>query len=70
MPSETVAKVLTNSYWAWLSASGKGRKPHREHELRRLVPSWGFLIDEFPNGWLDIYREKWELLSAVVGENV
>jgi hypothetical protein len=69
VPSEVVAKVLTNSYRAWLNAPGKGGKSHREHNLRRMVPSWGFEVEGFSNGWLDEYREKWELLSAPVGDN-
>lgn len=66
VPSDVVAEVLTVSHQAWLNTPGKRGRAHRDHDLRRIVPSWTFPVEGFRNGWLDDYREKWELLSAAV----
>ncbi len=67
VPSRVVADVLRVSHQAWLNTPGRGGVAHRDHDLRRIVPGWPFGVEGYPNGWMDRYREKWDLLAGVVG---
>jgi len=63
IPSAKVAKVLRDSHQAWGDA-----KPtrSRESKMRRIQPTYRDSGPGFETGWLDEYREKWELLRAAV----
>jgi hypothetical protein len=63
VPSAKVAKVLRDSHKAWEDA-----KPSRSREskMRRIQPSYPDSGPGFESGWLNEYREKWDLLRAVV----
>jgi hypothetical protein len=62
-PSSAVADVLTKSYEAWLKTTGRGGHIHKGTDLRLLVPRFrGFTVPDYPDGWLESYREQWERL--------
>jgi hypothetical protein len=61
VPSAVVAKVLRDAHAAWLAAPGRGGRPHRDNPIRKLRPEYPSLPD-YGLGWLDKYRERWDLL--------
>ena len=67
IPSSEVAKMVAASYRAWLEAPGKGGREHQDTPLRRVQPAHPYDVPDFPDGWMDRYRERWDLLKAVVG---
>lgn len=63
VPSGVVADVLQKAHQTWVETPGKGGRPHDpDSTFRRLRP-------DFPPGyagedrWLDLYKERWELLE-------
>jgi hypothetical protein len=65
VPSSVVAKVLSLSHQAWLDTPGRGGRSHRDHPMRRLLPSYPSGAPGYPSGWLEQYRERWDLLTAI-----
>lgn len=63
MPSSVVADALTRSHQAWLALPGRGGRAHRDNDMRRVVPIFPHQVDGFPSGWLDAYRDRWDLLT-------
>jgi hypothetical protein len=65
IPSETVSQVLTLTHRAWLVAPGKNGRAHRDHEMRRLLPDYSrYGAMGYAAGWMDLYREAWELIGT------
>ena len=62
IPSKVVADVLNTAHQAWLDEPGRGGKPHRDHDMRRLLPAYARDVPGYPPGWLEPYRERWDLL--------
>jgi len=62
VPSAVIAAVIKASHSTWLAAPGKGGRVRRDSDVRRLRPAYGWLVDGFPAGWLETYRERWDLL--------
>ena len=67
LPSAVVARTLRMSHEAWLAAPGKAGRAHQDHDLRRFLPHYPFLGENpaFSSGWLNCYREAWELITPV-----
>lgn len=65
VPSEVVARVVAISHKSWLAAPGQGGRQRNDSKMRRFLPSYEKLGlgDEFKSGWLDTYKEKWDLLK-------
>lgn len=67
LPSSVVATVLTESHRKWLATPGKKGQPHRDGVMRRLLPDYartfGVEANPYPKGWLDQYRDAWDLLN-------
>lgn len=70
IPSKVVADVLTKAHRAWLSTPGAKGQQRRDTEFRRIVPTYGAEFLEYPSGWMEKYRERWDLLRAAVGQQV
>ena len=70
VPSAIVAEVLRVAHRSWLLTPGRGGRVHRDHDMRRVLPAYTFEVPGYPPGWLDQYREHWDLLSMAVGEHV
>lgn len=70
IPSKVVADVLYQVHRIWLATPGRNGCAHKETEMRRLLPDYSKtikiehpIIKQHSNGWLDKYKEKWELLN-------
>ncbi len=66
VPSAIVAQALRAAHQAWLATPGRGGRPHRDHDMRRILPSYSFSVPGYPSGWLKQYEERWDLLSMAV----
>lgn len=63
VPSKVVA-VVREAHAAWLQAPPKrGDKPHKDGDLRRILPRYDYPVMCAPEGWLDEWKERWELLA-------
>jgi len=65
VPSIVVADTLYRAHRAWLARPGRGGKPHKDGEMRRFLPDYTRenLGDELGPGWLEHYRDAWQLLA-------
>ncbi|AXK79540.1 hypothetical protein DW352_02795 [Pseudolabrys taiwanensis] len=70
MPSDVVADVLKRSHAHWLAQPGKNGQAHKENDMRRLCESYDHenFLPEFSLGWLDPYKDRWDLLEAATKE--
>lgn len=59
VPASVVAEVLRVDHQTWLDTPGKNGRQHKENKMRRLKPR----PNGYPAGWLDEYRERWDLIS-------
>ncbi len=66
VPSSVVAKVLRADHHAWLAAPGLRGRPHQDNDMRRIEPHFKSEIPEAPTGWLDEYKERWDLIERHV----
>jgi hypothetical protein len=64
VPSKVVAEVVRAEHAAWLAIPGKKGQARRDNDIRRLVPTYSHEVPGFPAGWLDEYKERWDLLKA------
>jgi hypothetical protein len=64
IPSSVVAKVVYLSHSIWLATPGKNGRPHGHTDMRRVRPKYQFEIPGFSNGWMEKYKENWELLRT------
>lgn len=65
-PSKLVAEAVRDSHAYWLSQEGRGGHVRKDSKMRRLLPDYdgrGLLIGK-AQGWLDPYREAWELIRS------
>lgn len=66
VPSAVVAQALHATHQAWLAMPGKKGQPHKDSNVRRLLPHYKVLESKYPLGWLDKYHEAWSLLDEVI----
>lgn len=65
IPSDVVADTLALTHRTWLAQPGRGGRPHRDHGMRRLLPSYSHLgLTTHEPGWLGQYKGAWELLRV------
>ncbi len=66
IPSAIVAQVLQESHQLWLALPGKRGQKHNDTDMRRLTPDYSQRIPgcAYGRGWLDEYRQAWQLMSA------
>jgi len=69
VPSSVVADVLTKSHRAWLEAPGRQGQPHRDNKMRRIQAAYPHPWPGYQEGWLDEYRERWDLLNEAVSSD-
>jgi hypothetical protein len=62
VPSATVADYLRSARRAWPATPGNGGKEHRDWMGRFVSPALPFEVPRYPDGWLDEYRDRWDLL--------
>ena len=73
LPSRIVADCIRECHRVWLETPGRQGQPHRDSNVRRLVPDNSFIkpitaggkavIDQYRSGWLEPYRENWDILG-------
>jgi hypothetical protein len=63
IPSEVVAEAVATDYKIWLETPGMKGQARNETKLRRLKP----VMLGKPEGWLDQYRERWDLIQMREG---
>ena len=66
IPAAIVSDVLQASHAAWLATPGRAGRPHRDNPMRMILMDYRFPVPGYPPGWLDKYRERWDLLEAEV----
>lgn len=68
IPSEVVADVLKQSHESWLNTPpSRGNHKHTDNPVRQILPAYGFVMpDRYHDGWMQEYRERWDLLRAVI----
>ena len=64
VPSEVVANVVRTAHLAWLAAPGKGGRVRRDSKFRRVQPRYRDEVPQFPDGWLERFKDRWEYLRA------
>jgi hypothetical protein len=64
IPSSVVANYVKTEHEVWLATPGLRGQPHNDNAGRRLLPRHKDRIPGFPDGWMDQYRERWDLLGA------
>lgn len=64
IPATVVAETLKITHQEWLIAPGKNGRPHKDGDMRRLLPNYakGGRPSRYTQGWLDQYRDAWHLL--------
>lgn len=72
IPSMIVASILKDSHQMWLDMPGKNDRPHKDTDMRRLLPDYAkrrqlqpTLMQKFGPGWMEPYRENWEILKPL-----
>ena len=73
LPSEVVADCIRLCHKVWLDTPGKGGRPHKNSNVRMLLPDYSFIrppsqdgraiVDQYRSGWLMPYRENWNILG-------
>lgn len=64
VPSGTVAHVLFECHQAWLHQPRKRGQRRKDNDLRRFLPDYSHLqMGKYEAGWLERYREAWQLLT-------
>lgn len=62
VPAVKVAAVAAESHAVWLETPGRRGQSHNDSDLRRVQRSYGLPLEHAPDGWLDTYLEKWDLI--------
>ena len=63
IPAKVVAKVIKTGHQTWLKTPGKKGQKHNDNDMR-AISNTPRLPNKFaPDGWMDKYLEKWELLK-------
>jgi len=67
VPSAVVAEVIKASHKAWLATPGARGQKRKDSSVRRLLPDYSPAYKPnptpYPAGWLDVYRDAWDLLG-------
>lgn len=70
MPSKIVATALKRCHGVWKDTPGKNGVRHKETDMRRLLPDYRRTIksnhevlNDYTVGWLDKYKENWDILN-------
>ena len=66
VPSSVVADVVKKSHHQWLTTPGAKGQQRNETGFRRVLPAYKEVVDGYPPGWLDAYRERWDRLTAAL----
>jgi hypothetical protein len=63
LPSARVAEVLFTAHRKWLTNPARNGQLHKDGPMRRLLPDYTRMgLTGYSKGWLDEYRDAWNLL--------
>lgn len=70
---KVVADCIRLCHKVWLDTPGRGGRPHKDSNVRRLRPDYSSIkpiskdgkeiVDQYRSGWLDRYRANWSILG-------
>lgn len=73
LPSRVVADCIRRCHQVWLDTPGRGGRPHKDSNIRKLYLDYSFIkpitedgksiIDQYRVGWLNQYHENWRILG-------
>lgn len=64
IPSDVVATVIRVAHETWMATPGHKGQAHKDTDMRRVRPRYPFPLEKFPDGWMDEYFERWDLLRT------
>ena len=65
VPASVVGETLQAAHQAWLHQPGKGGSSRNDSDFRRFLPDFSKVgLTSHPPGWLDEYREVWNIIKA------
>jgi hypothetical protein len=69
VPSRLALRFVKHAHAGWLTMTKANGDPHKDSTMRVLEDSYGRLapvidMDEYPEGWLERYRENWDILGT------
>ena len=63
IPAKVVAKAVAESHAKWLKTPGAKGQQRNDTDMRRIRNRYGTGLKFAPDGWMDKYLEKWDLLG-------
>ena len=63
IPSRKVAAIIKHAHALWLARPGKKGQAHNDSIMRRIRPKYTHPVPGAPDGWMEKYREAWDLLA-------
>jgi len=63
VPSSVVADVLHLEHQAYIDTPGRGGRQRRDSTMYELRNAYRHSVPGYPDGWLEAYRERWDLLA-------
>lgn len=63
VPAVRVAEVVQESHATWLAKPGKQGQAHNQTDMRRIRAKFGMGLRSAPDGWLNEFLEKWDLIE-------
>lgn len=69
IPSATVAEHVKRNHSTWLNLPGRNGRIHKDSSVRRLIPNLSFEVEGFPHGWIEQFRDRWDLLEQAVSRD-
>ena len=64
VPSVIVAEAIATSYDASLATPDADGQQRPQSRARRLSPAYTYPVPGYPPGWLNRYRDEWDLLTS------
>jgi len=63
LPSKVVAQFVKISHSAWLKMPTVKGGSHNDSDLRKISNKSSISVPGFPDGWMDKYEGRWDLLK-------
>lgn len=63
MPASVVAEVVMEENRVWMRTPGAKGQAHNPTDMRRLQNRYKYPVKSAPDGWMNQYLEKWDLLG-------
>lgn len=63
IPSKVVAEVTKLSHSTWLKMTTTEGSAHNDSEMRKVTNNYAFSLPGYPDGWMDKYLGRWDLLK-------